>query len=121
MGDTYFWQGELSLARKSLEAALAIYNSERHSANALLYGQDPGVSTLCYLALTLAVIGEKTEAVQRGSQAIELAKSLSHPFSLSYALGCNTLLRLWLRDVDGAQEVGGSSCSVGANSMEATK
>jgi predicted ATPase len=86
LGDTLFHLGEFVPARAHLEQGLALYDSQQHRAHAVLYGQDPGVGCRIFAALTLWVLGYPDQALHWGHEALTLARALSHPFSLTYAL-----------------------------------
>jgi len=45
-GNTLFLSGELSRGLENLEAAFALYDPQEHSAQALIYGLEPGTSCL---------------------------------------------------------------------------
>jgi predicted ATPase len=94
LGTTLHIRGELTLARTHLEQAIALYDSHQHRSLALRYGQDPGVAGLSFLAWTLEQLGYPDQARQRRSEALSLARELSHPFSLAYAL-THRLAVLW--------------------------
>ena len=47
---------------------------------------NPGVDSLCGLSETLYVLGYPDQALQRAQEALDLARALSHPFSLAEAL-----------------------------------
>ena len=53
---------------------------------ALLSVADPGVTCLSYLARTLWHLGYPEQALKSVSEALELAQSLAHPFSLAAAM-----------------------------------
>jgi len=65
---------------------------------ALLYGRDPGVACLAYLAWSLWLLGYSKEAEQRNKEALALASELKHPFSLSVALISAALLYEFRRE-----------------------
>ena len=48
LGNTFFWLGELALARDHLEHGIALYDAKQHHALAFLYGTDPGVVCRAY-------------------------------------------------------------------------
>jgi TOMM system kinase/cyclase fusion protein len=85
-GDTLSFSGELVLARKHLEQAVALYDSRRDSSHAFVYGRDPGVHSLSYATLTLWLLGYPDQARKRSLEALALAQELSHPFSIAFAL-----------------------------------
>jgi DNA-binding winged helix-turn-helix (wHTH) protein/predicted ATPase len=94
MGTTSFHLGQLTAADDHLQQALGLYDAERHSSHAFLYGQDPGVSCLMWHAWTQWYLGYPDRAVAIGQRGIELARSIGHPFSSSFALSFAAYL--WL-------------------------
>ena len=90
--------GRLRPAREHLERAVAIYDPEKHHANAYQTIQDVGVTSRSVAALCLWHLGETELALERSRQALELADTLAHPFSKAYALGCAAWFNLYLRD-----------------------
>jgi len=101
-GITQTHLGEFSLARDHLEKALEIYNGDRHLAFTYLYGQNPGVTCLNYLALNLWILGYPDEALEKCEQAISLANDISHPFSQSFAHGMVSLHHALKKDSEAA-------------------
>jgi predicted ATPase len=86
LGFTLFFMGTFAPARVHLEHVMALYDPQQHRSHILLYGQDPGATSLYYAALALWYLGYPDEALQRSQQAVTLAQNLSHPFSLAFAL-----------------------------------
>ena len=78
--------GTFAPARVHLEHVMALYDPQQHRSHILLYGQDPGATSLYYAALALWYLGYPDQALQRSQQAITLAQNLSHPYSLAFAL-----------------------------------
>lgn len=78
--------GELLSARDNMEKGIALYDPRQHRSHAFLYGLDPGVLCLCLLALTFELLGESDQAQRRSDEALALARELSHPVSLAFAL-----------------------------------
>jgi predicted ATPase len=85
LGYTLRLMGEFVQARTHLEQSLALY--DRHTPPTY-YGVvfNPGVDSLCGLSETLYVLGYPDQALQRAQEALDLARALSHPFSLAEAL-----------------------------------
>jgi class 3 adenylate cyclase/tetratricopeptide (TPR) repeat protein len=89
-GGTLFLQGELAPARVHLEEAIRIYDEDEPSRprRQVLYVQDQKSTGLCYLALTLTIMGD----VERGLAAAETGLAHSRAlgglhavnFSLTY-------------------------------------
>ena len=87
LGSTVLWLGEFPLARTHLERVSALYNPHQHRALAFVHGgADPGVSCLSDVARTLWFLGYPDQALERTEAALSLARELSDPFSLGYAL-----------------------------------
>jgi predicted ATPase len=84
--DVLYYLGDFSLACQHLEQGVTLYTAEQHHRHAILYGQDPGVGCLTYLAVTLWLLGYPDQALARTQQALTLAQQRTHPFSLIMAL-----------------------------------
>ena len=80
LGFTLFFMGAFAPARAHLEHVMALYDPQQHRSHTLLYGQDPGATSLYYAALALWYLGYPDQALQRGQQAVTLAQELSHPY-----------------------------------------
>ena len=92
-GISALYAGDLLLARTHLEAAVALYDRERHRPNAFLYSvADPGVTCLFSLAIALSLLGYVDQARERVLEALTLAQSLAHPFSRAFALNFTAII-----------------------------
>ena len=76
----YFF-GELSAAKESNEAGVALYEQRFHADHALRYGADFGVISLAYLSWYLWLLGDLEGSLARSTEACELADELNHPLS----------------------------------------
>jgi predicted ATPase len=85
-------------AREHLERGAALYDRDAHRALTLVYGQDLGMSCLCYSALALFILGYPEQSKKRSEQALTLAHDLSHPFSLVWCLTNLAILKSLCRD-----------------------
>jgi predicted ATPase/DNA-binding winged helix-turn-helix (wHTH) protein len=97
LGMTGFYQGELILAQNQWKEALTIYDPHDHNALHSLFGQDPGVLCLCYLARDLWLLGYPDAALQKGVEAIELAQHVGD----WYCLACATMDLAWIHKMRG--------------------
>ena len=61
-------------------------------------GQDPGVASLAFLAWMLWHLGYPDQALQRSREAIALAREISHPYSLVFALHFGTAVHRFRRE-----------------------
>jgi class 3 adenylate cyclase/predicted ATPase len=99
LGLSFFFMGDdLPRAREHLEWVVERYDAERHHGQALLAGQDVGVTSLSVLALVCFQLGELDVALRCHEQALALSERLGHAFSRAYALGCAAWFRLYMRD-----------------------
>jgi len=69
-----------------LAQGIKLYDPERHRFLAVLYGDDPGVVCLSFASVALWFLGYADQARQRCEEAVALARELSHPYSLAFAL-----------------------------------
>jgi class 3 adenylate cyclase/tetratricopeptide (TPR) repeat protein len=90
--------GEFVSARAHLEQSIELYDPERHRDHAVRYGQDPGVVARALLAWLLWELGYPDRALEKTYEALSLARELSHPFTLAYALILSSTILLWRRD-----------------------
>jgi predicted ATPase len=102
LGQTLFLLGEFAQAREHLEAGTALYDPQQHRSYGTPY--DPKVACLSYTAYTLWCLGYPDQALQRSQAALTLARELSHPFSLAFALHHAARLHQLRREVQAAQE-----------------
>ncbi len=86
LGVTYHWQGRFIPAHKHLEKAIAGYEAKNHTVHITDYAQDPSVICRIRLAVVLWHLGYLEQSQTFGTEALELAEKLQHPFSRSYAL-----------------------------------
>jgi class 3 adenylate cyclase/DNA-binding winged helix-turn-helix (wHTH) protein/predicted ATPase len=104
LGVTFFWLGDFVLAREHLERGSASYDPAQHPEHLALYGQDGGPVCLCRLAFVLWTLGYPEQALSRAHEALEIAQSLSHPFSLAYVLTWIAILYVHCQTLQEAQQ-----------------
>jgi hypothetical protein len=91
-GNTHLWLGELPLAEHWLAQAESHYDFEAHGANAVHFGQDPGVAAACYRSITLLQQGRVGEARQGWLHAQALGVRRDHPFSTAWVLAFDHMM-----------------------------
>ncbi len=96
LGFVSFYRGEQIQARMFLEQSIALYEAQFHQRYSHESVQDPGVDSLCILALSLWILGYPDQALRRSRMAVTLARKLAHPFSMAYAAACTAALH-WAR------------------------
>ncbi len=103
LGNSLYWLGELRESLVHLRRALQIYDSAAHQANALIYGQDPGVAAKCYLAYCQWQLGFPDSALEALDQAWEMAETRDHAFTRGWALAFRFVVHAFRRDPVAAQ------------------
>ncbi len=87
LGQILFNMGEFSSALEHLEQALTLFTRELLSSpTALPSFQDGRVISLGTMAFSLWHLGYPDQAMQKARESLALARELSHPFTLAYAL-----------------------------------
>lgn len=103
LGDSLFWMGELAASQAELQAAVEIYDPEQHAANAVMFGQDPGVAAHCYLSWTEWMMGRPGRARRILRTARALAEPLHHPFTTAWPMAFTFMLDQFDRDYEAAK------------------
>jgi len=86
LGVTLFYLGEFALARAHAEQGIALSNAQQPYTHVCLYGQAPGIGCLGHTAQALWMLGFPDQAQQRSYEALALARELSHPYDVVFAL-----------------------------------
>ena len=98
VGAALFVEGQFQEARQHFEEAIQHDSPQRSTHSGVPTGEDSGVSSLCFGAAVLWLLGFPQQASQRIDQADRLAKQISHSFSLSSALLFRAMLAQLGRD-----------------------
>jgi predicted ATPase len=88
LGLVSFYEGQYEAALAHLEQGMRRYDPREHSPNISLGfrgGLDPGLSCTCHAAWSLWVLGYPARAAVRMQDALALARSVDHPFTLAHA------------------------------------
>jgi predicted ATPase len=99
-----FFLGKLAPARAHLEQGIGLYDPQLHYSPTFYYWCDPGVLCRGFAAKTLRLLGYPDQALKRSHEALTLAKDLSHPQSVAFALYVAGVLRHFRREGHAAQE-----------------
>jgi predicted ATPase/DNA-binding SARP family transcriptional activator len=106
LGYIMFHIGRFSSSSEHLNKMITFYDREQHKSMAYVIGQDLGVGSLGWDAWPLWFLGFPDQARQRSQKAIDLAHTLDHPLSLTFAYGFAAVCSVWRRDIEAAQEFG---------------
>jgi len=104
LGCTESTAGELRSARSHFEQAVGLYAAEQHDTHSLLSGLDLGVFASVHLAHTLCYLGYPDQALKIAQEAMDLARTLLHPFSHISALSYLSMLHQFRGDRRAVQE-----------------
>ncbi len=86
MGTSAFVAGMPTEALRHLDRAISFYDPERDASSAFNYGQDVGVSALCYSSLASGVSGRIGRSRQMSEEAVARARTIAHAGTLCYTL-----------------------------------
>jgi predicted ATPase len=86
LGGTLFYMGEYTAARAYLDEGIALTESTTQRELVLHHGVALGVRCLAMAAWTLWCLGYPTQALRRSQEALVLAQTLDHPYSMALAL-----------------------------------
>ncbi|MBI3757791.1 MAG: AAA family ATPase [Deltaproteobacteria bacterium] len=103
---THFWfSGEMVATREHAEQGISLYDPQQHRSLAFLYGSfDPGVACFGYAALALWVLGYPQQGRQKLHAGLALARELSHPSSLAFAVSFAAMFHLLEHEEQAARE-----------------
>ncbi|HKU84930.1 MAG TPA: hypothetical protein VJV77_01185, partial [Casimicrobiaceae bacterium] len=88
LGGTLFLKGELAAAREHLEEGLRIYAQDQSARRArqVLYVQDQKSTGLCYLALSLTLMGQVDDGVQAAEEGLRHSRALGGLHTVNFSL-----------------------------------
>ncbi|MBI3800513.1 MAG: AAA family ATPase [Deltaproteobacteria bacterium] len=105
LGYALYFLGEFIPAREHSEQGVALYNPQQHRSLAFLYGgTDPGMVCRALAAQALWSLGYPAQALKRSNEALILARELSHPHSMAFALGVAARVCQFRQERQAAQE-----------------
>jgi class 3 adenylate cyclase/predicted ATPase len=94
-----------SVTLADTERGIALYEPDRHHVHAYDYGgHDTGVCACTHRAMTLWIVGLPDQAVRMSKEAVERARRLEHPSSLSHAAWWAAALHQFRREPDACRE-----------------
>jgi predicted ATPase len=104
VGQPLFFLGELALAHAHLEQSIMLSDRRTDRSRAVDSLREPDVTSLCYEAWVLWLLGYAEQALKRTHAAFSLAQELSHPQGLACALSYAAGLHYFRREPQAAQE-----------------
>jgi class 3 adenylate cyclase/predicted ATPase len=124
MGEVTAYLGDFRAARAHMEQAITLYDPGRHHSLGFRYGgYDPGMAGRAIGAHALWYLGHPDQALKWSREAVALARELSQPHTLGFALGHAGILHYHRREprptLDLAQEAIALSAEHGIEFWEA--
>ncbi|HSR33189.1 MAG TPA: hypothetical protein VLY63_21700, partial [Anaerolineae bacterium] len=114
LGYVLFGLGEFMIARRHLQQVIDFYRpQEHHRSFVFLRGADGGVGAMAYDACCLWCLGYPEQALERGQEALAVARELNHAFSMADVLcfaGC--VFGQMRRDADALEDSAGELIEV---------
>jgi class 3 adenylate cyclase len=102
-GISHFFLGELSAAKSSLAVVLETYQPQQHGGHRFQFGQDPAAIALIYLGWLAWLEGDGPQADGLFERATVFARSLEHPFTLSFVLAFAGWHQQYCREITRAE------------------
>jgi predicted ATPase len=99
LGATCLFSGDCSTAAPHLEDSIGLYRGMEDKSGLAAFGQDPGLSSLCYLAWARWSLGFVDQAVAPCEEAVQLARDIGKPVLIAVATGFAGLTYSMRRDI----------------------
>ena len=106
LGWILFENGRFIQSVKHQEESIALYDRQYHEAMVQMFGHDFGVTSLGWIARPLWYLGYPDKALQHCHEAIALAQSFDHPFSLMHAYTLTAMIHALRGEMAQAGEFG---------------
>ena len=98
VGSTYSFLGRFGEAKAHLQEATSIYAPHRSGSHVPPYTQDPGITARIMLARILWILGDLDQVETLLVEAIAMARTLEHPFTMAFTLATASWVYSTLRD-----------------------
>jgi len=95
---TLIHMGEFEKGLNHFDAALLLYDPQRHRNDSFRYSQNSGVASQCHAAWALWFSGHPDQSLLRIEKALKLARELSEPHGLAHALFFAAVIHQLRRD-----------------------
>ena len=86
MGISLAWTGNIAEGRAHYDQGVALYDPAKHRPLATRFGQDAGVSILCFRSLALWLLGYHDAALADSVRALKDAREIGQATTLMFAL-----------------------------------
>ncbi|MEX0804630.1 MAG: AAA family ATPase [Candidatus Binatia bacterium] len=97
--------GELASTKTYAEQGFTLYDRQRYTQLGSVYGvHDPGVCSRIHAAKAVWLLGYPDQALQAIEDALSIARGLSHPYTLGFALNAAIWIHHQRRERQAAQD-----------------
>jgi class 3 adenylate cyclase len=103
MGIAHFFIADFATSLRHFAECGRRYDRERHRDHAFRFGQDPQTIAWSYLSWIHWLQGDEAEALRLSRAAVDYARRLEHPLTLSFALSFAAWLRIYQREATEAR------------------
>jgi tetratricopeptide (TPR) repeat protein len=105
MGIAHFFIADFATAVRHFDECGRRYDRERHRDHAFRFGQDPQTIAWSYLSWIYWLQGDADGAIRTSRSAVDHARRLEHPLTLSFALSFAAWLRVYQREATEARSL----------------
>jgi class 3 adenylate cyclase/predicted ATPase/energy-coupling factor transporter ATP-binding protein EcfA2 len=95
MGQSLLFTGDIMQGRAQYDLAIALYDPAEHRPLATRFGQDVGVSVLCYRSFALWLLGRPEVAHRDIEHALNDAREIGHAATLMYTIAHAQLIHIF--------------------------
>lgn len=103
VGASAVYRGDMRGAVAPFSRTLALFEPSRHGAHLFMFGKDPRATALVHLSMVHAQLGDLGQAERTAREAVSVAESVHHPFSLCWSLVGLALYQAWVDDREGCR------------------
>jgi class 3 adenylate cyclase/predicted ATPase len=103
VGTIAFYMADMRAAERHFDAALAIYDAERHHLHSVEYGLDPAVLCMVHVMWMRWLGGRGGQALVDEQETLARARRLAHPLSVVHTLNFAAVHRQFRRQPQEAQ------------------
>jgi predicted ATPase len=117
LGVAALYAGEFAAALEHFERGIALYDPAVHGprrSSAFRNVFDAGVSCTAHAAWTLWLLGHPVRAAARMDEALALARTIEHPFTLAHAWRFAAGFHVCRREPDAVRACAGASVAIAA-------
>jgi adenylate cyclase len=102
-------RGHFAPGVAQLEQSIALYEPQQHRSHAYHYGIDTKVFCAAIAGIAMLLLGFPDKALEYSREALTYSRTLSHPYSLAFAMRWAGLLHIFRREANETRELAEAS------------